>query len=313
MKYWWVNHNQTARQEIDGGYLWSPKQEANGTRSQFYDNMRIAVPGDRILSYAAGVVGYLGVVSNYAAHCPKPDEFGNIGTNWSNDGWLLPVEWQPLTAPVRPKSIIGDLRPLLPASHSPIRSDTGTGNQKAYLAQVEKTVHDLFLAGNLLLQASGNAISICGVRESLADAVETKINQNPGLTSTEKSELAKARRGQGKFRENVRSIEPKCRITGIDARFLLIASHIKPWRSCDSGAERLDGANGLLLAPHADWLFDRGLLSFADNGCILISGLLEREDLCRLGLGDINGKPTGSFSPTQCRYLDFHRRFVFLP
>jgi hypothetical protein len=37
MRFWWVNHKQTARQELSGGYLWSPKTEARGTRSQFYD------------------------------------------------------------------------------------------------------------------------------------------------------------------------------------------------------------------------------------------------------------------------------------
>jgi hypothetical protein len=31
----------------------------------------------------------------------------------------------------------------------------------------------------------------------------------------------------------------------------LVASHIKPWRSCDN-SERLSGVNGLLLSPHVD-------------------------------------------------------------
>src|SRR2546421_4514512 len=26
MRYWWVNHNQTYRHEVQGGYLWSPKR-----------------------------------------------------------------------------------------------------------------------------------------------------------------------------------------------------------------------------------------------------------------------------------------------
>ena len=30
MRYWWVNQNQTFRQELAGGYLWSPKRNANG-------------------------------------------------------------------------------------------------------------------------------------------------------------------------------------------------------------------------------------------------------------------------------------------
>jgi hypothetical protein len=30
MRYWWVNQNQTFRHELAGGYLWSPKRNANG-------------------------------------------------------------------------------------------------------------------------------------------------------------------------------------------------------------------------------------------------------------------------------------------
>ena len=36
MHFWWANQNQTFRQELAGGYLWSPKREANGARNPFY-------------------------------------------------------------------------------------------------------------------------------------------------------------------------------------------------------------------------------------------------------------------------------------
>ena len=32
MRFWWVNQNQTWRQEVGGGYLWSPKRETNSYR-----------------------------------------------------------------------------------------------------------------------------------------------------------------------------------------------------------------------------------------------------------------------------------------
>ena len=47
-RYWWVNHNQTGLQEVEGQYLWSPKRERDGKRSQFYDNMRRASPGEHV-------------------------------------------------------------------------------------------------------------------------------------------------------------------------------------------------------------------------------------------------------------------------
>jgi len=44
MRYWWVNQNQTFRAEVRGSFMWSPKQNANGARNQFYENMREVSP-----------------------------------------------------------------------------------------------------------------------------------------------------------------------------------------------------------------------------------------------------------------------------
>lgn len=51
MRYWWVNQNQTFRQEIEGGYLWSPKRNKNGHRNPFYEFMRDVAPGDIVFSF----------------------------------------------------------------------------------------------------------------------------------------------------------------------------------------------------------------------------------------------------------------------
>lgn len=59
---------------------------------------------------------------------------------------------------------------------------------------------------------------------------------------------------------------------------LLLASHIKPWRSA-SNYERLSSENGLLLSPLYDKLFDIGLITFDDNMKILISNKLSCENV----------------------------------
>src|SRR5690606_13635344 len=100
---------------------------------------------------------------------------------------------------------------------------------------------------------------------------------------TVKKTVILARRGQGKFRSNVEAVESACRLTGITNPSLLIASHIKPWRHCSTAGERLDGMNGLLLTPDADLLFDRGFISFADSGEVLVSPRVDHSDLRRLG------------------------------
>src|SRR5688572_26348651 len=116
-QYWWVNHKQTVRHEIERQYLWSPKTKKNAVRSIFYDNMRRASPGDLVLSYADGAIRYVGRVAEFAFTAPKPTEFGKTGSYWSDEGWLLPVFWTPLVPPVRPRNLLPALAPLLPRKY----------------------------------------------------------------------------------------------------------------------------------------------------------------------------------------------------
>ena len=95
MRYWWVNQNQTYRQEIAGGYLWSPKRNANGGRNPFYEFMREAAPGDLVFSFADTKILALGVVQSYCFESPKPLEFGSAGQNWENVGWKVNVRLHP--------------------------------------------------------------------------------------------------------------------------------------------------------------------------------------------------------------------------
>jgi hypothetical protein len=122
--------------------------------------------------------------------------------------------------------------------------------------------------------------------------------------STEVVQLIKARRGQGVFRQRVGDIDARCRVTGVDALEYLRASHIKPWRKCDD-REKLDGNNGLMLAPHVDLLFDSGFISFENDGSLIISSKAEARVLEAWGVrADFNAGP---FNPQQCVYLEHHR------
>ncbi len=113
MRYWWVNQNQTFRQEIEGGYLWSPKRNKNGHRNPFYEFMREVAPGDIVFSFCDTRIAALGIVSGYCRESPKPEEFGTAGTNWSQIGWRVGVRWQRLANAIRPKDHIARLRPEL--------------------------------------------------------------------------------------------------------------------------------------------------------------------------------------------------------
>jgi hypothetical protein len=140
-----------------------------------------------------------------------------------------------------------------------------------------------------------------------ADEQQLKIEQDAGLSSTEKKTLINARIGQGQFRQSVSRSEQRCRLTGVSDLEFLIASHIKPWKDCDN-RERLDGDNGLMLAPHVDRLFDRGWISFEDNGDILVTDSAKAV-ISVWGLSGINN--AGKFTKDQQVFLRYHRTHVF--
>src|SRR5436309_11957313 len=102
MRYWWVNQNQTYRAEVRGSFMWSPKQNANGARNQFYENTREVSPGDVVFSFCDTRIKAIGVITGGAQTGPKPD-FGAAGSNWSREGWFVPVDYCTLHNQIRPK------------------------------------------------------------------------------------------------------------------------------------------------------------------------------------------------------------------
>jgi hypothetical protein len=278
--------------------------------------MRLVDSGDFVFSYINQVIPYIGVIQSPAVSGDRPVEFEDAP--WDKDGWLVPVEWHRPPAAVRPKDILQVLRPLLPSKYSPIRSDTGDGLQSVYLAAVPDS-----MAIELLRPLTGwlptsspiaaSSLSSENAVDRLEDEIEARVRNDTSIDETERQAVVLARRGQGRFRKNLCEIEMRCRLTQIKDLRLLRASHIKPWRACgDNNHERLDGNNGLLLAPHIDLLFDRGYISFEDNGTLLRSPRIDSADFGRLGIPNDAKFAIGGFNPIQAGYMAFHRANVFL-
>ncbi|MBO4242818.1 MAG: HNH endonuclease, partial [Clostridiales bacterium] len=100
----------------------------------------------------------------------------------------------------------------------------------------------------------------------------------------------------------------RCCICGVDEISLLNASHIKPWSQSDEH-EKLDSGNGLLLCPNHDKLFDRGYISFDDDGRILVSARLSEASRVFM---NIDKKMHIQVTEDNKDYLRYHRKFVFL-
>ncbi len=139
-------------------------------------------------------------------------------------------------------------------------------------------------------------------------AQELAILNQAVLSPTVKESLILARRGLGIFRENVRRVEPRCRVSGVDDPNCLIAAHIKPW-SESSNAERLSENNGLMLAPHVGHLFEKGFISFTDDGDLLVAPRCSAEVLGAWGITP--AKNVGPFRCAQREFLAYHREHCF--
>ena len=128
--------------------------------------------------------------------------------------------------------------------------------------------------------------------------------------TTEVERLVVQRLGQDIFRERLLEYwDGKCAVTGLSIQALLKASHIMPWKDCASDVERLDVYNGLLLAPHFDAAFDRGFISFGDDGALIASSQLGSDGLKILGI-ERSAKVSGLTS-SHLKYLAWHRAKEF--
>jgi len=127
------------------------------------------------------------------------------------------------------------------------------------------------------------------------------------VSETEKEQLIKIRIGQGTFKKKLISDSNKCKICGLSNQSLLIASHIKPWKDSDNN-ERLDVNNGFLLCPIHDSLFDKGYITFDNEGKILISDKLE---VSEYNLLSISTQIMIRINDENKRYLKWHRENIF--
>ncbi|MNR11928.1 hypothetical protein D3C85_1282510 [compost metagenome] len=191
------------------------------------------------------------------------------------------------------KPHIDAIRPFLALKNVPLKNNGDA--QLAYLCSINEEF-GAWLLHNV------------GVNETLLVGTAAELELDAmHIPETERVCLHQARVGQGAYRREVLLIEPRCRLTSVSDPNFLVASHIKPWKDC-SNAERLDSHNGLMLAPHVDRLFDKGWISFADNGDLLVQP--EAVETVRAwNLPEVVN--VGPFSTRKARYLAFHREEIF--
>lgn len=146
------------------------------------------------------------------------------------------------------------------------------------------------------------------MEDSILTEIKAVENDN-NIKATEKDSIVKSRIGQGIFRNELIEYWHGCAISQCPFTWMLIASHIKPWRDADN-QERLDTYNGLLLLPNYDKLFDLGYISFTQMGKIMYSRLLDKFDREAIGLtSDLH---LVKLENQHLKYLKYHNENCFL-
>jgi hypothetical protein len=153
-------------------------------------------------------------------------------------------------------------------------------------------------------------------KSKLRQAVATILKVAPELIEkpdliTEVTREYVQRVGQSELRAKVVKERKVCEVTSFKLEKALVASHIKPWRVCNDN-ERLDPDNILLLSPNLDTLFDKGFISFDDQGKILIGNELKKEEANPESIGiDDSLHIERPFSEATKEYLKYHRENIF--
>lgn len=146
--------------------------------------------------------------------------------------------------------------------------------------------------------------------DNYENKVKNSINQIEEntyfLQGYEKEIIVKGRINQGYFRNKLMNLYNGCCVCGIQNNDLLVASHIKPWSKSDS-VEKTNPYNGLLLCALHDKLFDKGYISFENDGKIICSSFLNENDkkLCNIYDKDI------SLNEKSLPFIIYHRNNIF--
>ena len=101
------------------------------------------------------------------------------------------------------------------------------------------------------------------IKKELPDRYRKHLKET---SPEDKQQLVNIRAGQNVLRVHLLHTREKCALTGIKNSDLLRVSHIKPWARFEN--IRLDPNNCLLLSASWDAAFDRGLITFSQEGIL---------------------------------------------
>lgn len=295
INYFWVNIGKSKKEVKEKKFLWAPaytylKDGKTKTINAGWKHVPDVKKGDVLFCQFDKKIHFIAIATTDAYKNEKPQE--QTYENWKKEGYKIEIDLIVLDNPINRDIFKEEIKLFYNDKCSPKLFTKNESITQQYLISLPKG------AGALLLDCIGDK-SI-----EIYDKVnEKKLRKKPDIRQREA--IIKARVGQGMFREEVLNLwNNTCPITKVKNKELLIASHIVSWQ-LSNDEEKLDKYNGLPLTPNVDKLFDKGFISFSDEGNLLIHKSFDKNIIKQLGIA-INTRIEG-LKPKHKYYLQRHR------
>lgn len=291
MGFFWVNIGGSYKEVKEQNSLWAPQYGMNKNAKKFrnasWETMKDVKAGDIIFCNKDRAIVYVATAKADSAPAPRPEN--RSFDKWEREGTRVDVNLTVLEHPIDVSQFSETFRTAYNESCRPAVFAEGGSCTQTYLCEIPEEAAKMiasFITENISIDFSNE---------------KAQVKEATGST---KESVIQARVGHGPYRDKLfKKWHGKCAVTGIAVKSILTASHIVSW-SISNEKEKVDPDNGFLLIPNLDKLFDRGLISFDDNGCLLYKN--EQEDLLRQLKIPLDAKINGLFEGNK-KYLKRHR------
>ncbi|HAS6319066.1 TPA: HNH endonuclease [Vibrio vulnificus] len=282
MAYYWVNLGVSYKEVRDYKFLWAPSHSytANGEKTVKggWGHVPKIKRDDIIICHENKRVIYVAQALEDAYPAPRPAS--RTYDEWKKEGNKVDVNLIVLERPVSTSEFKHHIIERFNDQCEPKLFNVDGNATQNYMVAIPEAV-----AGIILSSLDSVNLDVLKPTKKL-NAGSKGRNKRKATKGGVRLSRSNARIGQGAFRDEVLDMwNDTCPVTSVSMPELLIASHIVPWALSDDD-EKIDGYNGLPLSPNVDKLFDKGLISFSDNGEILISPSLPLETLRALGISE---------------------------
>ncbi len=261
MRFFWGNIGGSVAEVFKGEFLWAPQYGINKTGNMFkpagWETVKKVKEGDLIFCHKGRKIIGVATAVRDAYSAPRPEH--RVAGPPHIAGTQVDLALTRLELPIDVSLFNQAFTRMHNQACLPRVFNKKGGCTENYMCEIPAPAAALiagFLSENLSINFH-------------ADTVE--ITREVG---GEQERVIQARIGHGPYRDKMFK---RWAVTGIAEPSILIASHIVAW-SIATPEEKVDPHNGLPLIPNLDKLFDRGMISFADDGRLLysrtMSGLL---------------------------------------